>query len=303
MFLGLVSAMRKYWTDAMVSPFVVSKTGLCGRRELVDPSLASSYGIGDLQVCDYQHFDSNQFKDCTVFHHVLGHTRPIIFPSSCRYIVVNHTNTNITRLPKFKPYCTVCVSEHFTTNVKAKTRLKPLTILNGCEDYYDTQPSLQDPRLKVGRCQRVVPTKFRKERIDVNCVHYVVGPVKSEQMLDTQHKFLGPVFDKHKKLSLIKSFDVYLHDSQPEGASMAVLEALSCGTPVVARDVGGGIRELVIHKRNGYLFRDGKQLNHILQRLTDKNKLQDLKQSVRRDFLERLHIKHSLNHYRKLLLA
>ena len=50
--------------------------------------------------------------------------------------------------------------------------------------------------------------------------------------------------------------DVCLFPSQAENYPLTVLEALACGTPVVAHDVGG-IAEQIEHRRTGFLARNG----------------------------------------------
>ncbi len=52
---------------------------------------------------------------------------------------------------------------------------------------------------------------------------------------------------------LLRHIDVFILPSRSEGASLAVLEAMAAGRPVVVSDVGGN-SELVIHGLNGFLF-------------------------------------------------
>ena len=49
--------------------------------------------------------------------------------------------------------------------------------------------------------------------------------------------------------------DVCLLTSDQEGFPNAVLEAMACGVPVVASNVGG-VSELIVHEKNGYKVRD-----------------------------------------------
>ena len=90
MFLETVRAMRRYWPDDDIVPYVVSKSGKYGRDPLISETLPQSYGVEDIQVYNYKSFQevAAQESDSVVFHHVLGHTKPIRFNNTCRYIVV-----------------------------------------------------------------------------------------------------------------------------------------------------------------------------------------------------------------------
>ena len=57
----------------------------------------------------------------------------------------------------------------------------------------------------------------------------------------SQVDFLGARFDIPK---LLNTFDIFTLSSTTEGISMTILEAMACGLPVVATDVGGN-REIV----------------------------------------------------------
>jgi glycosyltransferase involved in cell wall biosynthesis len=62
-------------------------------------------------------------------------------------------------------------------------------------------------------------------------------------------EFRGQVEDVRPVLA---EMDVFLFTSHREGLSMAVLEAMSCGLPVVATEIGG-IREQVLEGVNGFV--------------------------------------------------
>ena len=61
--------------------------------------------------------------------------------------------------------------------------------------------------------------------------------------------FVGPVLDVEKYLP---AFDVYVNTSRYEGTSLAILDALACGVPVVATRVGG-TPMILSHEETGLL--------------------------------------------------
>ncbi|HXL54742.1 MAG TPA: glycosyltransferase family 4 protein, partial [Chitinophagaceae bacterium] len=84
------------------------------------------------------------------------------------------------------------------------------------------------------------------------------GELKKELELEVQKKklndvvlFKGNVNDVNLCMAFI---DVFLFTSHREGLSVAVIEALASGLPIVATNVGG-IHEQVEHNKNGFIFR------------------------------------------------
>jgi glycosyltransferase involved in cell wall biosynthesis len=58
---------------------------------------------------------------------------------------------------------------------------------------------------------------------------------------------------KSELLSLYQSAHCFINPSIDEGMPNAVLEAMACGLPVIASNIGGN-NELVVHGKNGFLF-------------------------------------------------
>lgn len=68
--------------------------------------------------------------------------------------------------------------------------------------------------------------------------------------------FVGYVGDAKELVSLYNLASVMVVPSITENLSCAIMESLSCGTPVVAFDIGGN-GDMIGHQRNGYLAKEG----------------------------------------------
>ncbi len=64
---------------------------------------------------------------------------------------------------------------------------------------------------------------------------------------------------------ILSAADIFLFPSYQEGLPFAVLEAMVYGLPIVASDTGG-IPEMVVHQRNGLLFKTGDR-HDLLEKL------------------------------------
>lgn len=65
-------------------------------------------------------------------------------------------------------------------------------------------------------------------------------------------RYIGSISDDETLARLYSAADVLIAPSTQENLSNMVLEALACGTPVVAFRIGG-MPDMIEHKRNGYL--------------------------------------------------
>ena len=64
--------------------------------------------------------------------------------------------------------------------------------------------------------------------------------------------YIPHLHDEHTQVLLYSACDVLVAPSKQENLSNTVLESLTCGTPVVAFDIGG-MPDLIRHGFNGYL--------------------------------------------------
>ena len=95
------------------------------------------------------------------------------------------------------------------------------------------------------------------------------------QSLGLQEKFifLGQV-SKEKLVKLYQDAALFVFPSYHEGLPTALLEAMSCGLPIVATDVRGN-RDLISNRKNGILVppRDPKKLAEAISLLLGDERL------------------------------
>jgi len=123
----------------------------------------------------------------------------------------------------------------------------------------------------VGACGNLRPEKAHDDLVEaialaraqglvVKCLLIGDGPMResierliADRALATEIAITGIITDVRLSMA---SCDVMVVPSRHETFSMAALEAMALGKPVIMSDVGGA-RELVKHGVNGYLYRNG----------------------------------------------
>ena len=93
------------------------------------------------------------------------------------------------------------------------------------------------------------------KKLDLSgCQIKVVGStrVNSALDLDCDISYLGNINDDVSMALLYSASDVVIVPSEQENLSNVIMESLSCGTSVVAFDIGGN-SDMIKHKENGYL--------------------------------------------------
>jgi len=71
---------------------------------------------------------------------------------------------------------------------------------------------------------------------------------------------------REEVVKLLKTGDIFVYPSiHPEGTALSILEAMSCGLPVVGTEIGG-IKKLVIDNKNGFLV-EKKNSNELIKKV------------------------------------
>jgi N-acetyl-alpha-D-glucosaminyl L-malate synthase BshA len=120
-----------------------------------------------------------------------------------------------------------------------------------------------------------------------------------EQGLEGRVAFLGKQ-DRFEEL--VAASDVFLLPSEQESFGLAALEALSCGIPVVASDLGG-IPELVTHGETGFLAPLGDvpaMVRHVLTLVEDTERWRGFSQRARARVLEHFQMEPAIDRYEAL---
>ncbi|GBD05343.1 N-acetyl-alpha-D-glucosaminyl L-malate synthase [bacterium HR20] len=111
--------------------------------------------------------------------------------------------------------------------------------------------------------------------------------------------FIGKVM---ATAELLSAADIFLLPSQNESFGLAALEAMSCGVPVVASNVGG-IPEVVSHGENGYLAEPGdidRMARYCIELASNGKKWHRFSQAARNAAVERFSIERIIPLYEEL---
>jgi glycosyltransferase involved in cell wall biosynthesis len=114
--------------------------------------------------------------------------------------------------------------------------------------------------------------------------------------------YLGSLHDEISMALVYAAADVFLAPSLEDNLPNTVLEALSCGTPVVAFNIGG-MPDMVVHQKNGYLAPgfETDQLAHGLRWvLEDTYRRTCLSKEARNTVLNAFTLQHAASRYLEL---
>lgn len=132
------------------------------------------------------------------------------------------------------------------------------------------------------------------------------GPLREELVALAEQLGIRPHVEFHGRsdevLAQLQQADIFVLPSRAEGLSNALLEAMSCGLPLIASDVPGNI-DVVEHRKNGLLFEvdePGALAEQLRSLLTEPNLRRRLGREARRTVERDFSLSHVADRYRTL---
>lgn len=128
-----------------------------------------------------------------------------------------------------------------------------------------------------------------------------VALAKELDVMDVVH-FEG-MLSEPQVVDLLAQTHIYVHSSLSEAMSTSVMQALSCGKPVIASDISG-MNYLVRQDQTGWLFPVGdeeKLAELILNAMSDNNRLKQIGENARIFSLEKLGMETMFERYFALM--
>ena len=127
-------------------------------------------------------------------------------------------------------------------------------------------------------------------KLSIKNIEFIVfgssEPEKSQNFKFKTH-YIGHIHDNISLVTLYSAVDVMIVPSLQENLSNAIMESMSCGTPVVGFDIGGN-SDMIEHQKNGYLAKpfDTDDLKDGIEWILNNENYDELCQNAREKVLK-----------------
>lgn len=193
-------------------------------------------------------------------------------PRNPKVALVMRIYAHLIGMPLLKISSHVVLLHEGLVEIAKQYRLRFTVIHNGVDlEAIDATPAnaqiMRDKTTKVlyaGRLESIkgytdiVKVAEKITRNDSKVSFYLVGSTAGKEQYVTEHQsdrvhFLGHRTDV---ISIMKACDIFILASYSEGLPNVIMEAMACGVPCVASEVGG-VKVLIENQQNGLLFTPG----------------------------------------------
>ena len=146
---------------------------------------------------------------------------------------------------------------------------------------------------------------IQKLNKEFNNIHFIVFGEISKKLDSIENiTNYSEIYDENNLRNIYNASDIFLSPSLQDNLPLTVMESLSCGTPVIAFDVGG-MKDLIFHKKNGYLalqnnFDDFYKGIKFFLKINLKKKINYLDFMEYKKFMNNFNPKIISNKYRKI---
>lgn len=183
------------------------------------------YHNSNLTIVTCSHWLAERVKSSKL----LGHIEPIIIPNPINRNIFYHKNT---------------------TDIKKRLNISDdrFVLLFGAASISDKRKGLHYLIEALHLLKQNHPDLANQLTL------LVVGRIK-EPLLDLNEftvMAIGSISDENEMADYYSAADAYISPSLEDNLPNTIMESLSCGTPVIAFS-SGGIPEMIIHKKTGYL--------------------------------------------------
>jgi len=245
---------------------------------------------------------------CLEFHEYLpDEDVPVL---ATLHLPVSFYPESIFNLPRLRTYLN-CVSESQRKTCPGSAELIQ-TIANGIEvSRFEMSYPKESYALSLGR---ICPEKGFHHAIiaakQANVDLIIAGKVfnyawhqeyftnEIEPRLDERRRFIGPVGFGCKKALLSRAKCLLIPSTVSETSSLVAMEALACGTPVVAFR-SGALPEIIEHGQTGYLVSDAYEMGQAMGCVT-KIKPENCREAARTHFNSERMVAAYLDAYERL---
>jgi glycosyltransferase involved in cell wall biosynthesis len=310
---GAASSLKQIYEALSDSSVINEQDVICVNHRLSNKNIGSHFPVPVKQATFESVINdakSEKFKDCVfVFHKLMCSPTKmfanLLWKTKCPYFVINHTYSDSNGFNKLFNFTEcVCVSDHMSKKMKSINKNTNFYTIKNIVDFsyvskFACTQEKNESFFKTGRINSLNAIKYNPEfvkwissiKLSKQHIHEYIGTgqhyneaytlAESCKTKESHCVMVGSVNDEKIKFSKLKSWDLFVyHINRPEGTSMAVLESLAAGVPVICSNIPGN-SELVINGVNGYTFESFSEAELILKNVfSDVEKLKRLKEST-----------------------